>query len=253
MMNEIAGVIPARWASSRFPGKPLALLGGVPMVLHVWRKCLEAGLARVIVATDDERIVAVCRAAGAEVVLTDPALPSGTDRCAAIAADLALPFIINIQGDEPFIDPLAIRQVGTLLMAPDAASIATLARVEKDPRSLRSPHVVKVVRNRRGDALYFSRQWIPYRRDVPENEWPSMGDDLVHLGIYGFARSTLLELAALPPSSLEQAEQLEQLRWLEQGYRIAVGLTSYRSIGIDTPEDLEAASEQLARKTEGQQ
>lgn len=214
---------------------------------------MEAGLGRVVVATDDDRIASACRTAGAEVAMTAPDLPSGTDRCAAVAVDLELPFVINIQGDEPFIDPKAIREVGSLLTGPGAASIATLARVERDAQALRSPHVVKVVRDLAGGALYFSRQWIPFRRDLPEEEWPLAGDCLVHVGIYGFRRETLLALSALQPSALEKAEQLEQLRWLENGYRIAVGITDYRSVGIDTPEDLEKASEQFTGKAEGKQ
>lgn len=212
---------------------------------------MEAGLGRVLVATDDERIASVCRSAGAEAVITDPDLSSGTDRCAAVAAHLDSPYVINIQGDEPFINPNAIEQVGELLLRPGAASVATLARIETDPIPLRSPHVVKVVRNLAGDAMYFSRQWIPFRRDLPEEDWATVGPYFVHLGIYGFQRKTLLELAALPPSELENAEQLEQLRWLENGHRIAVGITQYRSMGIDTPEDLRKASEQFTGKTEG--
>lgn len=212
---------------------------------------MEAGLGRVVVATDDERIASACHAEGADVVITDPELPSGTDRCAAVAAHLDMPYVINIQGDEPFIDPKAIAEVGSLLMLPGAASVATLARLESDPFVLKSPHVVKVVRNLAGDAMYFSRQWIPFRRDIPEEQWPLVGSYFVHLGIYGFQRDTLLKLSALPTSGLELAEQLEQLRWLEHGYRIAVGVTDYRSIGIDTPEDMEIALKKLAGKTEG--
>lgn len=239
------GVIPARWASSRFPGKPLADLNGRPMVLHVWDKCRQAGLDRIVIATDDNRILECCQQAGAEVVLTDPDLPSGTDRCAAVARDATEDIVINIQGDEPFIDPDAIRQLITLLRDKPTCPIATLARKESDPSSLASPHVVKVVCNVRGEAMYFSRAWIPYQRDQQPAQWPLHATYLTHIGLYGFRRDTLLKLAGLPVGILERTEQLEQLRWLAEGYAIAVGVTGYRSMGIDTPEDLVRARELL--------
>jgi 3-deoxy-manno-octulosonate cytidylyltransferase (CMP-KDO synthetase) len=247
-MQRIAGIIPARWASTRLPGKPLADLGGRPLVLHVWDRCRTAGLGRVIIATDDERVAAVARMAGAEVVLTDPDLPSGTDRCAAVARELDLPWVINVQGDEPFIDPQAIRQVGLLLQSPASPLIATLIRMEEDMERLRSAHVVKVVRNLQGEALYFSRQLIPFQRDRDLSEWTAGFEYHTHIGIYGFTREALLGLADLPPSGLEQAEQLEQLRWLEHGFRIATAVTDYRAEGIDTLEDLERARNRIAAK-----
>lgn len=240
-MRRIAGIIPARWASTRLPGKPLADIGGRPLVLHVWDRCREAGLGRVVIATDDERVLHAAREAGAEAVLTDPSLPSGTDRCAAVAKTLELPWVINIQGDEPFIDPDAIRELGAVLQAPSSPLIATLVRRESDASRLASPHVVKVVRNLQGDALYFSRQWIPLQRDADPRHWVDRHVYFTHIGIYGFSREALLQVANLPPSSLELAEQLEQLRWLEHGFRIATAECAYQALGVDTQEDLEQA------------
>lgn len=245
-VKNIAGIIPARWASTRFPGKPLALLAGKPMILHVWEQCMLSGLGRVIIATDDDRIERVCRMAGAEVVVTDPELASGTDRCAVVAKHLDMDIVINIQGDEPFIDPAAIRQLGHILSNPHAPSIATLVRRENDPIILASPHVVKVVKSRMDKALYFSRQWLPFQRDVALKEWSDRIDYYTHIGIYGFSKQTLLTIASLPVSALEKAEQLEQLRWLDNGFEIGVGITTYQSMGIDTPEDL-ARAEKLMR------
>lgn len=241
-MQDIAAIIPARWGASRFPGKPLALLHGRPVVLHVWDRCREAGLGEVVIATDDDRIRDAALEAGARVAMTDPALPSGTDRCAQVAASLHHPWIINVQGDEPFISPRAIQAVGQLLQGPSRPPIATLARHEADPALLASPHLVKVVTNQKGMAMYFSRQWIPAQRDVPVSGWAVSWPYAVHLGIYGFSRECLLDLAGLAPTALERAEQLEQLRWLDHGYTIAVGMTDHQSIGIDTPEDLARAS-----------
>ncbi len=238
---DILGIIPARWASSRFPGKPLADLNGRPVILRVWDKCVQAGLSRVIIATDDERIRSRCEAEGALVMMTDPELPSGTDRCAAIAQHQPESFVINIQGDEPFIDPGAIQQLADLLISHPEHPIGTLARPESDPEVLASPHVVKVIRDQNGKAIYFSRAWIPFQRDRAPSTWPDHYAYLTHIGLYGFQKSTLLELARLPQSSLESAEQLEQLRWLAAGYAISLGVTNYRSLGIDTPEDLERA------------
>lgn len=245
-VKNIAGIIPARWASTRFPGKPLALLAGKPMILHVWERCMLSGLGQIIIATDDNRIERICRIEGADVVTTDPALASGTDRCAAVAKDLDMDLIINIQGDEPFIDPAAIQQLGHILSADQAPSIATLIRREHDPGILTSPHVVKVVKSRLDKALYFSRQWLPFQRDVPLNEWSQRTDYYTHIGIYGFSKQTLLTIASLPVSPLEKAEQLEQLRWLDNGFEIGVGITTYQSMGIDTQEDL-ARAEKLMR------
>lgn len=244
--QEILGVIPARWGSSRFPGKALADLNGRPIVLRVWDQCMKAGLSRVVVATDDQRIQSVCESAGADVIMTDSDLPSGTDRCAAVASQATEGYVMNIQGDEPFIDPKAIRQVADLLLAYPDRPIATLARGEGDMERLHSPNVVKAVCDHAGKALYFSRALIPFQRDHALQTWSAHHQYLTHIGLYGFQRSTLMEIAQLPVTALEQMEQLEQLRWLSAGYQISVGITGYKSIGIDTPEDLEFARQYLS-------
>lgn len=240
--SNITVVIPARYASSRFPGKPLADLAGKPMILHVWDKCIAAGMGNVLVATDDARIAAVCQDAGAKVVMTDPDLPSGTDRCAAAITGVPCQWVINVQGDEPLMDPSAIRALAEILVDQPDIAIATLARTESDPTILSSPNVVKVVRNLKGDALYFSRSPIPFFRDSAHH----IPTSLVHLGIYGFRRDTLLAISRLTATKLETTEQLEQLRWLDHGYPIRVGITAYRPLGVDVPEDLERANNILA-------
>lgn len=240
--SDVTVVIPARYASSRFPGKPLADLAGKPMILHVWDKCIAAGMGNVLVATDDARIVAVCKGAGARVVMTDPALASGTDRCAAAITEIACQWVINVQGDEPLMDPSAIRALAEMLVDDPDIAIATLARKETDPSILTSPNVVKVVRNLEGHALYFSRSLIPFSRDSVHHNTSC----LVHLGIYGFQRETLLTVSRLNPTKLETTEQLEQLRWLDHGYPIRVGITTYKPLGVDVPEDLERANKILA-------
>ncbi len=242
---EILGIIPARWGSSRFPGKALADLNGRPLVLRVWDQCMKAGLSKVVIATDDDRILSVCEKAGANVVMTDPELPSGTDRCAAVAISANEEFVINIQGDEPFIDPQAIKHVADLLIEFPDRPIATLANYESDISRLQSPNVVKVVCDHSGRGLYFSRALIPFQRDHELTGWSHRHQYLTHIGLYGFQRKTLLAIAKLPVADLESMEQLEQLRWLSAGYPISVGVTSYHSIGIDTPEDLERARQHI--------
>lgn len=237
----IVGVIPARYASVRFPGKPLALLAGKPMVLHV----LEAArgsrrLDRVVVATEDERIAAVVREAGGEALLTSPDAASGTDRLAEAARRIPADAYVNIQGDEPMMSADNVdRAVETLLVLPDRR-IATLV-IAMPHAQASDPNVVKAAVASDGRALYFSRSPIPYfRQGEPAYR--------KHLGIYAYRSATLAELAALPPSPLERAESLEQLRWLEAGYAIWVGEAATDSIGIDTPEDLSRAESLLKRE-----
>ena len=234
-------VIPARYASTRFPGKPLVDIQGKSMIQRVYeqaRACKRA--AKVIVATDDERIFQHVQAFGGLVEMTNAAHPSGTDRCAEVAKrHPEATFVINVQGDEPFIHPEQIDFLAETLLLSNAP-IATLARRIQDAEALQNPNVVKVALAQNGHALYFSRHAIPFlRNNTPQSEWPSQQPYYQHIGLYGFKRSTLLKLARLSPSPLEQSESLEQLRWLENGYRIAVGITPLSSIGIDTPEDLE--------------
>ena len=245
-MKPIA-VIPARFASVRFPGKPLAKLCGRPMVQHVYDRCVESGaFARVFVATDDERIADAVRGFGGEVAMTSPSCPSGTDRVAEVAR--AVPhadILVNVQGDEPLIAPDALR---TLTGAFDDPSVqmATLVRPLEDAER-DDPNVVKAVLAANGDALYFSRADIPYHRDAGQGCAPAAVPRYAHLGLYGYRRTTLLHLASLAPTPLEQVERLEQLRALEHGIRIRCRLTHHTSVGVDTPEDLARAEKALTK------
>ena len=232
-MKPVA-VIPARWAATRFPGKPLAILAGRPLVVHVLEACQRAGaFAEVRVATDDERIAVAVSAAGGMVERTRPDHLSGTDRVAEVAARLppAVQVVVNVQGDEPLVHPEALRALAAAFDDP-AVEMATLVRpLREDERG--SPNVVKAVLDRRSDALYFTRADVPFSRDgAAVQRW-------AHQGLYGYRRATLLRLAALPATPLERAESLEQLRALENGIRIRCVPASHTSIGVDTPEDLE--------------
>lgn len=243
------GIIPARFASTRFPGKPLALLKGKPIIQWVWENASQSNsIDEVIVATDDPRIASCVTAFGGVVRMTRPDHPSGTDRCAEVLAGQppgAFTWTINIQGDEPFLKPSAIDQLVTVLKASPPPDIATLARPISQEELLFNPNVVKVVRTINGRALYFSRHPVPFLRSRDRESWLGNFPYLQHIGLYGFRTEVLLALTHLLPSHLEQAESLEQLRWLENGYAIAVALTDYESIGIDTPEDLVAAEKYL--------
>ena len=231
------GIIPARYASTRFPGKPLALIHGKPMIQVVYEHVLEAGLDQVAVATDDERIAECVRGFGGQVVMTSPDHPSGTDRCGEAARQLRLrdeDVIVNIQGDEPGISAKEISLLTSLFTRPEV-HIATLVRPFTDPEEAENPNKVKVVIAQDRKALYFSRYPIPYRRDTA-SEAPTYHQ---HLGIYAYRHKTLQNLIKLTPSMLEQTEKLEQLRWLENGYNIYTAACDYSGIGIDTPEDLQ--------------
>lgn len=235
--GTIVGMVPARFASTRFPGKPLHLIAGKPLIQHVVERCrLSRVLADVVVATDDERIAAVARGF-ARVEMTRSEHPSGTDRIAEAAARLECDAIINIQGDEPLMDPAVIDAVaGALVDAPMSTAAAAL----RDPGEFENPNVVKVVVGVTGRALYFSRRTIPYLRDQAgrgASEQMASFPFLKHLGIYGYRRETLLRLVRFPVSALEVAERLEQLRALENGIDIQVVRVGYESIGVDTPED----------------
>lgn len=226
-------IIPARYASERLPGKPLADMGGRPMVAHVLARAQAArGVRRAVVATDDERIAAAVRAAGGEAVMTPADCASGSDRCARAARMLGpVDVVVNVQGDEPLLEPAAIEAVAAAFADP-AVEMATLARPLRDGE-WENPNVVKVVRDARGDALYFSRASIPHRRGGGVSALAR-----AHVGIYGFRAAFLQRFAALPPTPLEREEKLEQLRALEHGHRIRVIDTDYAAFGIDTPEDL---------------
>ena len=228
-------IIPARFESTRLPGKPLAEIAGRPMVEHVYRRAAAArNIARVIVATDDERVAAAVTRFGGEAVMTSPAHQSGTDRLAEVARGLDADIVVNVQGDEPLIEPAMIDDAIAPLAADRAVEMSTLRRRIDDPRELDDPNVVKVVVDRDGCALYFSRAPIPFLR-APQ----AARDAWRHVGLYVYRRDCLLRLASLPVTALERAEALEQLRALEHGIRIRVIETTYDTIGVDTPADLE--------------
>jgi 3-deoxy-manno-octulosonate cytidylyltransferase (CMP-KDO synthetase) len=237
----IVGIIPSRYASVRLPGKPLALLAGKPMVLHVLEAARAAArLDRVLVATDDERIAGAVRGAGGEALLTSPEAASGTDRLAEAARTVAGDVYVNIQGDEPMMSAQNIDRVVETLLARSERSIATLA-IAMPPSEASDPNAVKVAVARDGRALYFSRSPIPYfRHGEPAYR--------KHLGLYAYRAQTLAEIAKLPPSPLEKAESLEQLRWLEAGQAIWVGEAATDSIGVDTPADLARAEQFLLKR-----
>jgi 3-deoxy-manno-octulosonate cytidylyltransferase (CMP-KDO synthetase) len=230
-------VIPARYAATRFPGKPLARLLGKSMVEHVYARCLESGaFARVIVATEDSRIEEVVRAFGGEVVMTSPACPSGTDRVAEVARSvLDAECWVNVQGDEPTMHPDSLRTLAGCFADP-TVQMATLVRpLEENERS--NPNVVKAVLTLEGDALYFSRADVPHAKEPSAGTVRRWG----HLGLYAYRRDTLLRLAALSPTPLEESEKLEQLRALENGMRIRCLFTPHTGLGVDVPEDIPRA------------
>ena len=235
---KIVGIIPARYASTRFPGKPLALIAGKPLIQRVVEQCRKAkSLSEVIVATDDARVADMARAF-CRVEMTRADHPSGTDRIAEVAAQCECDAVVNIQGDEPLIDPAVINAVAQALADSEMSSAATLVR---NPDDYDNPNVVKVVANAAGRALYFSRRTIPYLREAasrPANEQLAAFPFLQHLGIYGYRRETLLRLVKFPMSALENAEKLEQLRALENGIAIAIVNVDYDSVGVDVPADV---------------
>jgi 3-deoxy-manno-octulosonate cytidylyltransferase (CMP-KDO synthetase) len=234
-MSRTVAIIPARYASTRFPGKPLHLLAGKPLVQHVWERCQKAReISEVIVATDDMRIAEAAFAFGAQVALTSPKHRSGTDRIAQVAAQLSgVSHVINVQGDEPIVDPKLIDRLAKTLRDNPKLEMCTAANPFPSNEKPENPNAVKVVVNLDGDALYFSRSVIPFDRDG-KNPPPYYR----HQGIYGYSRAFLLQFVKWKPTTLEKAEQLEQLRALEHGARIRVLLTKSASIGIDTPNDV---------------
>lgn len=246
-------IIPARYGSSRFPGKPLAMLGGKPLIARVLNQVKKAGF-QTIVATDDLRIADCVEAHHGTVVMTDSDLPSGTDRVwkALQKVNCEVDVVINVQGDEPFIQPEQIRLLAECFRRDPDCRIATLVRrfnPEAGFEALFDPNVVKVVFDNDMKALYFSRSIIPYLRGTEWKEWLDKTDFYTHVGIYAYRASVLGELTSMPRSSLEIAESLEQLRWLQEGYKINVAITDAPTIGIDTPDDL-AAAETYLRKLE---
>ncbi|MCA8829899.1 3-deoxy-manno-octulosonate cytidylyltransferase [Hymenobacter pini] len=245
------GIIPARFASTRLPGKPLVDLGGQSMIQRVVQQARQSALSRVVVATDDQRILEHVLGFGGEAVLTNPDHPSGTDRVRDAYEQLGVQAdcIINIQGDEPFIHPVQIDALVQLFAAPEPPQLATLVKPVVSEEELLSPHLPKVVLNSRGEALYFSRHPLPYQRQHPHAEWLQHHRYLRHIGLYAYRPDVLREITQLPPSPLELAESLEQLRWLEAGYRIQTAETELETTGIDTPEDVERALQFLGSKS----
>jgi len=240
---KIAGIIPARYASSRFPGKPLAVIHNKPMIQHVYEHAIKAGkLDDLIVATDDTEIEKAVKKFGGKVMMTDPEHNTGTERCAEIQKILkhtgnSFDVIINIQGDEPFIDPKQIDLVASCFYDGNV-QIATLARKIENENELFDPNVVKVITGTDGMAIYFSRQTIPYITGINTEDWLRESAHYKHIGIYGYRASIIEEIVALKKTPLEDAERLEQLRWLENGYSIKVKETTIESYGVDVPEDL---------------
>lgn len=237
----VIGVIPARYASRRLPAKPLVDLLGKPLIRHVYERAVQAKLLdRVLVATDDERIEKTARSFGATVIRTSADIRSGSDRVAAVAREVAGDIFVNIQGDEPLIPPQMIDEAIRVLLEDPEAVVGTLARRIVNPADLEHAGVVKVVMDRNGHALYFSRAPIPFVRDAGSpSERLEGGLFYKHIGLYVFRKEFLLRFASMKESALERAEKLEQLRILEAGETIAVGVTAYDSVPVDTPEDVD--------------
>jgi|tagenome__1003787_1003787.scaffolds.fasta_scaffold20639858_2 3-deoxy-manno-octulosonate cytidylyltransferase (CMP-KDO synthetase) len=258
-MIKAVVIIPARWGSSRFPGKPLYQIAGKPLLRHVWENCRRARkIDDTIIATDDMRIAGAAFQWGAEIALTSPKHQSGTDRIAEVAKrSTKFSIVINVQGDEPLIDPRVIDRLVEKLQTDRKLGIVTAAHPFDNPCDAVSPHQVKVVIDRSGNALYFSRAPIPYQRDVlpraQDRERSGKGGVLFlrHQGIYGFRRETLLQFVKWKTSPLERAESLEQLRALENGVRVHVLVTKHGSPGVDTPADAAALERNLASVAAG--
>ncbi len=242
---HFAGIIPARYASTRFPGKPLVTIGDKPMIRMVYEQASRS-LDAVYVATDDERIYDVVSGFGGRAIMTSPHHQSGTDRCAEAVDKIEavtgakVDIVVNIQGDEPFIRPEQIDSI-TACFSDPTVEIATLIRKARPEEDIFNPNQPKVILDISGNAIYFSRAAIPFQRDSDRSDWPKRHIYFKHVGMYAYRKATLKALTLLPRSSLEIAESLEQNRWIENGYRIRTGITTWESISIDTPDDLEKA------------
>jgi 3-deoxy-manno-octulosonate cytidylyltransferase (CMP-KDO synthetase) len=246
-VTRAVAVIPARWASVRFPGKALVVIRGKPLIQHVWERASELeSVERVVVATDDERIAAAVRGFGGAVAMTSPECPSGTDRVAEAARNWPVDLVVNLQGDEPAFEVKALDQLIRVMVEDPGIEMGTLAHPVVDESEHRDSNAVKVVLDQSGHALYFSRAPIPYAREA------GLVAPLRHVGIYVFRHAFLQRYAALAPTPLEQTERLEQLRALEHGVRIRVLLTPHGSIGVDTPDDVDRLSAYL-RSREGRE
>ncbi len=248
----IAGIIPARYASTRFPGKPLVKIEGKTMIHRVWEQAKKSGsLNRVVVATDDDRIAQHVKDFGGEAIITASNHPSGTDRCAEVLQKLGpdYRYVINIQGDEPFIDPEQIDTLASVLQD-GTTEIATLIIPVNNKDVLFDIGEVKVVLNPKMEAIYFSRSVIPFLKDVPEREWHLRRMYYRHVGMYAYRADILWQITKLAVSSLEKAESLEQLRWVEAGYKVKCAITHHDSHCIDTPEDIDKVLK-LMKATKG--
>lgn len=237
---KVIGIIPARYSSSRFPGKPLVDIGGKSMIQRVYEQVKNTScLHEVIVATDDDRIAEHVKSFAGNVIMTASSHQSGTDRCAEVIAKVSgFDIVINIQGDEPFINPLQIELLASCFDK-EETQIATLVKKIHTEDELFNVNIPKVVRSIAGQAIYFSRQTIPYLRGIEQKNWLSKHSYFKHIGIYGYRTDVLKELTQLPISILEETEALEQLRWIEHGYTIQTAETEHETIAVDTQEDLE--------------
>jgi 3-deoxy-manno-octulosonate cytidylyltransferase (CMP-KDO synthetase) len=238
---SILGVIPARFASTRFPGKPLTVINGKTMIRRVYEQASASKkLSKVVVATDDDRIFSEVKSFGGEVVMTSDEHRSGTDRCAETLTKVSGNWsaVINIQGDEPFIQPEQIDLLARLFSDPDV-KIGTLVKKLSDPADLDNPNTMKVVLDTKNNGMYFSRSCIPFIRGFDKSDWLQANFFYKHIGIYGYRTKTLSEITKLSPGKLEIAESLEQLRWLENGYQIRTAFTELETISIDVPSDLD--------------
>jgi 3-deoxy-manno-octulosonate cytidylyltransferase (CMP-KDO synthetase) len=245
------GIIPARYASTRFPGKPLAMLGGKPIIQHVYEQVVNA-FDETVVATDDERIACCVKSFGGEVVMTGTHHRSGTDRCYEAYTKLGQTYdvVVNVQGDEPFIQPEQLESIKACFLKDETTQIATLVKAFSPSdglAALQNPNTPKVVVDEQMHALYFSRSVIPYIRNKRPEEWLESHRFYKHIGLYAYRADVLQQITSMTPSALEVAESLEQLRWLENGLVISVGETTIETIGIDTPEDLQRAELFLKR------
>ena len=246
MNMKYIAIIPARYASTRFPGKPLAMLGGKPVIQRVYEQVSKV-ITDVYVATDDERIFATVEQFGGRAVMTSPNHKSGTDRIWEAYEKIGGEWdvVVNVQGDEPFIQPSQIESLCECFNHSET-QIATLGKPFESMQAAENPNSPKIVTDNQGFALYFSRSVIPFVRGEEQTEWLQHFPFLKHLGLYAYRTQVLSEVTKLPQSTLEKAESLEQLRWLQNGYRIRVGITNVETVGIDTPEDLQRAEEFLS-------
>jgi 3-deoxy-manno-octulosonate cytidylyltransferase (CMP-KDO synthetase) len=244
----IIGIIPARYDSVRFPGKPLALINGIPMIQRVYTQTKKVKrLDEVLVATDDQRIYELVQGFGGKVIMTSAQHQNGTERCAEVASHFPnADFIINVQGDEPFISPLQIELLIDQLQL-QKTGIATLAKQLTEEEDWLDPNIVKVLFDKHKRVLYFSRAALPFHRQHQNKHWNSQQKYYKHIGLYGYDRKSLLEISQLAASPLELAESLEQLRWLENGYPIGIAVTEEESLSVDHPDDIERAEEWMRR------